>query len=1052
MIPVRVHLNGFMSYREPGEFLFDGAPLWMLAGPNGAGKSTVFDAITFALFGETRAGSTNYRELINHHCDNLVAEIDFRIGEDVYRVKRTINRRNKSTFQAWHLSGPNPPPGKAIPGEARAIPDAESKTGLESWVREVLGLDRETFSTSVLLRQGKSDALLNAEPRERHRMLAQIVGLKAYENLHKRVVELQRDAKGAADFCQSKLQSIEPVDEDRLLELARVMDAADDAKNQARTQSEEWTRLLVHCRAWHELQSEQNEIEARLATARGLIAQAPQIRADLLRFADLQNVLPRLRELWQVREKLATCERAIEQLTRDASEAQNGAASAQITLDAARARQNEIALAQRDWLNRRSTADGRIAEYAEPLAQLNHLAELRRESAELSAQLNEFSADLEERLIALQAAVAEHLELKSARPWLEQFVQAREDWKSARADGKKAKEEQAHWQTQMAQWEPQTEALTAQENAMLSQANEAREELGQARARGHQIKESEARLHSVENQPMCSYCGQPLTEEHLDAERGRLRDEKAVAQRDFESAVARQKFAESELVRVQRERESAIRSLGDACRSAQDTERAFAQAKEMSKSACSRGLSALEQLPERWRVQIDTDGSGHLETCFRNGFPSSEDIDEVRRSEREGAGLSRELSALQEQVARRRKIAAQSESLDIRRAPLEAKFSAEVEAQVRESARLARDDKMQSETQLRDLAAQLQGAERDLSSAQDSLESAHAKRQNAADALAAQRQLQSVQSGAAESLEANLSAEWQKAARELSDVRLSEWESEATSLTTAPQRVQELEKAEHDDKSLQIRLLETQNKLDDVPREARRAPEEIQAAQHTADLAYSEAETQWRDAAAEQTRLESDKKQRAQAEADFHVQTHRAQLLKILAEYLGPDKLQRYLLQEAENAIVAHSNQVLDRISNGTLRLELRANAATTTSKEPTALDMVAFNSETSEQPLPVALLSGSQRFRVAVAVALGMGQFASQGTRRIESVIIDEGFGSLDRDGRREMIDELHSLKSVLQRIILVSHQEEFSDAFPNRYAIELRDGASHVTLVDER
>lgn len=1052
MIPVRVYLNGFMSYREPGEFLFDGAPLWMLAGPNGAGKSTVFDAITFALFGETRAGSTNYRELINHHCDNLVAEIDFRVGEDIYRVKRTINRRNKSTFQAWHLSGPNPPPGKAIPGEARAIPDAESKTGLESWVREVLGLDRETFSTSVLLRQGKSDALLNAEPRERHRMLAQIVGLKAYENLHKRVVELQRDAKGAADFCASKLQTIEPVDEDRLLELARLMDAADEAKNEARTQSENWTRLLVHCRAWHELQSEQNEVETRLTVARELIAQAPQIRADVLRFGELQNALPRLRELWQVREKLTACERAIEHLTREANEAQNGAANAQIALNAALARQNEISVAQRDWLGRRSTADERIAEYAEPIAQLNHLVELRRESAELAAQLSEFSADLEERLASVQDAVAEHLELKNARPWLEQFVQAREDWKNARADGKKAKEEQSHWQLQIAELEPQTEALTAQESATLLQANEAREALGQARARGHQIKESEARLQSVENQPACSYCGQPLTEEHLDAERQRLRDEKAAAQRAFENAVALQKSGESELVRVQREREAAIRVLCDARLFEQGAQRAFAQAKEMSQSACARGLSALNQLPESWRLQIDADGSGHLETCFRNGFPSPEDVDDVRRREGEGAGLARELSALQEQAARRQKIAAQSESLEKRRAPLEAKFPSDVEAQLREAARLARDDKTQSETQLRDLAAQLQEAERDLAAAQSVLESAHVTRQNAAKALAGRQQQQSIERGAAQSLEANLSAQWQEAARELSDVRLSEWESEADSLSSAPQRIQELEKAEHDEKSLQIRLLETQNKLDDVPREARRAPEEIELAQHEADLAYSQAETSWRDAAAEQARLENDKKQRAQAEADFHRQTHRAQLLKILAEYLGPDKLQRYLLQEAENAIVAHSNQVLDRISNGTLRLELRANAATTSSKEPTALDMVAFNSETSEQPLPVALLSGSQRFRVAVAVALGMGQFASQGTRRIESVIIDEGFGSLDRDGRREMIDELHSLKNVLQRIILVSHQEEFSDAFPNRYAIELRDGASHVTLVDER
>ena len=68
---------------------------------------------------------------------------------------------------------------------------------------------------------------------------------------------------------------------------------------------------------------------------------------------------------------------------------------------------------------------------------------------------------------------------------------------------------------------------------------------------------------------------------------------------------------------------------------------------------------------------------------------------------------------------------------------------------------------------------------------------------------------------------------------------------------------------------------------------------------------------------------------------------------------------------------------------------------------------------------------SGNQRFRVPVSPALGISQDAGQGTRRIELVIFDESFGSLDKDGRREMIDEFHTLKKVLRRIILVSHQK---------------------------
>ena len=89
--------------------------------------------------------------------------------------------------------------------------------------------------------------------------------------------------------------------------------------------------------------------------------------------------------------------------------------------------------------------------------------------------------------------------------------------------------------------------------------------------------------------------------------------------------------------------------------------------------------------------------------------------------------------------------------------------------------------------------------------------------------------------------------------------------------------------------------------------------------------------------------------------------------------------------------------------------------------------------------------LSGSQKFRVAVSLALAIGQYARGGQGRpIESVIIDEGFGSLDREGRDEMIDQLRALRGRLARIVLVSHQEEFAQAFPDGYQFEVKDGTT--------
>jgi exonuclease SbcC len=110
----------------------------------------------------------------------------------------------------------------------------------------------------------------------------------------------------------------------------------------------------------------------------------------------------------------------------------------------------------------------------------------------------------------------------------------------------------------------------------------------------------------------------------------------------------------------------------------------------------------------------------------------------------------------------------------------------------------------------------------------------------------------------------------------------------------------------------------------------------------------------------------------------------------------------------------------------------------------------VVYNSEVGGEPLLVAALSGSQRFRVAVSLALGIGAYGSHGARGIETVIIDEGFGSLDQQGMRDMIGELRNLKSILTRIVLVSHQEEFSSAFSCGYRVRLVDGASTVSHLD--
>jgi DNA repair protein SbcC/Rad50 len=173
------------------------------------------------------------------------------------------------------------------------------------------------------------------------------------------------------------------------------------------------------------------------------------------------------------------------------------------------------------------------------------------------------------------------------------------------------------------------------------------------------------------------------------------------------------------------------------------------------------------------------------------------------------------------------------------------------------------------------------------------------------------------------------------------------------------------------------------------------------------------------------------------ADAEYH-------RWKTLAELLGRDRLQRHLVRTAERQIVDCANRALDRLGGGQLFLKLVGDGGDAAADR--ALDLECVNRATGGPPVGVQFLSGSQKFRVAVSLALGIGLFASRRHRPVETVIIDEGFGCLDREGRQTMIQELQNLTGFLKCVLLVSHQEEFAEAFPRGFRFHTEDRTTQV------
>ena len=92
-----------------------------------------------------------------------------------------------------------------------------------------------------------------------------------------------------------------------------------------------------------------------------------------------------------------------------------------------------------------------------------------------------------------------------------------------------------------------------------------------------------------------------------------------------------------------------------------------------------------------------------------------------------------------------------------------------------------------------------------------------------------------------------------------------------------------------------------------------------------------------------------------------------------------------------------------------------------------------------------VQALSGSQKFRCAVAIAMGIGQYAGG---RMRSIVIDEGFGSLDEDTLEEVMTVLDGLREGGRMVGIVSHVAELRQRIPAQIRVHKGQAGSHLTV----
>ena len=183
MIPIKLSLRNFMCYREAA-LSFDGIHVACLCGDNGNGKSALLDAMTWALWGKSRAKTDD--ELIHLGMTDMEVEFDFAVGKERYRV---IRKRSKAKARR---AGQSVLDFQVAAGESFRSISGNAIRETEHKIIDTLRMDYDTFINSAYLVQGRADEFSKKEPARRKQVLADILGLSRYDELEARAREHAR--------------------------------------------------------------------------------------------------------------------------------------------------------------------------------------------------------------------------------------------------------------------------------------------------------------------------------------------------------------------------------------------------------------------------------------------------------------------------------------------------------------------------------------------------------------------------------------------------------------------------------------------------------------------------------------------------------------------------------------------------------------------------------------------------------------------------------------------------------------------------------------------
>jgi len=188
------------------------------------------------------------------------------------------------------------------------------------------------------------------------------------------------------------------------------------------------------------------------------------------------------------------------------------------------------------------------------------------------------------------------------------------------------------------------------------------------------------------------------------------------------------------------------------------------------------------------------------------------------------------------------------------------------------------------------------------------------------------------------------------------------------------------------------------------------------------------------------------KELRAKKEAELRQAEEEEKIFGELGEAFGKRGVQALLIEQMLPLLEQEANALLSRLTEGRMSLRFQTQKIT---REGRALETLEIEIGDELGTRSYEMYSGGEAFRIDFALRVALARLiARRAGAPLPILIIDEGFGSQDAQGRERLVEAINAVAPEFEKVLVITHMEELKELFPVRIEVTRTEQGSMVRV----